>query len=67
MDIKTLYSQFMKGAKYFNEQYAKGSRNPVVLRQVTDFERQVVNPMDAACQRLTAEQRKELEYDYIPF
>lgn len=67
MDVKTLYQQFMKGTAYFNQQYADNNKNPVVMRQVADFERQVIVPMDSACAKMSRAELNQMEADYVPF
>lgn len=67
MEIETLYKQLRKGAQYFNQKYAEGNRTPVIMRQVADFERQVIIPFDLACRKLTPEDRQKLEDEHVPF
>ena len=59
-DVQTLYRQLIKGAAYFNKQYADGNRHPIVQKQIADFERQVVNPFDRECAKMTAEQCRNI-------
>ena len=67
MDAGKLYRQLMKGAAYFNKQYAEGNRHPLVKKQVAEFERQVIAPFDAACLKMTKAERDRMEADYVPF
>lgn len=67
METSTLFKQLKKGSQYFNEQFTQGNRNPVIMRQVADFERQVMIPLDLDCQKMSPEDRRDLEANYVPF
>lgn len=60
-DARALYHQFMKGAVYFNREFSAGNKNPVVMRLLARFEREVVQPFDEACLALTPDERMALE------
>lgn len=62
-----LYSQFLKGTAYFKAKFASGMVTPPVQRQLAQFERDVIAPFDAACRKMTAAERKEMEAEYVPF
>lgn len=59
--IFELYRKFTKGVKYFREKWASGQDSPPVRAQLSIFEREVVNPFDRECSRLSTEERLELE------
>ena len=56
-----LYRKFTKGVAYFRVQFAAGNANPAVRRQLVDFEREVIDPFDAACFGLSPEDRRAME------
>lgn len=61
MDISTLYKQFLKGIAYFKKNWADGTITPPLLRQLDAFQRDVVNPLDEKCLKLTTNQRAALQ------
>lgn len=61
MDALTLYKQLKKGAAFFNQQFLAGNRHPLIQRKITEFEVQVMRPLDRACAAMTPAQRRELE------
>jgi hypothetical protein len=67
MDPGKLYAHFKKGTTYFAKEFAEGRDNPIVRRQLADFEKQVIAPLDAACAKMDAIGRAILEAEYVPF
>jgi len=61
MEHTTLYLKFLKGVSYFKDEWIKQNDNPSVRRQLSHFEREVIQPFDAACLKLSDKERQDLE------
>lgn len=57
-----LYAKFARGLKYFSRLFEKNQVTNIVIRQLEVFNREVVDPMDRVCVKLSKEERNDLEW-----
>ncbi len=67
MNVDNYYRQFKKGTQYFKEKWVSGLDTPSVRKQLADFEREVIAPMDAKFSKLDSTERAIIESEYVPF
>ena len=65
-EFRRLWREFVIGTKSLNYHLSKGPKTPFYHKEADRFVANIVDPMDAAWRRLSADEQKQLDFELFP-